>query len=490
MNYRLVSKVLGILVLLIGAAMTVCVAFSYLEHTFRFSSAVSYGMNAAAAITVGAGCALVLMGRGSGRQILRKDAIAIVGLGWLVAAFFGSLPFVFAPPHLTFPQAYFESMSGFTTTGSSVIRDLNEVPHTIILWRAVTQWLGGIGILVLFVAVLTYLGAGSKTLVQHESSAQFGEGSYAKIHDVALALVKLYLSMTLVGVTGLIFLGMSAFDAFVHMFAAISTGGFSSRNESVIYYASPAIELWLSLFMLLGGVNFILMAVLVKGRWNRWKVEEEAKVYLGILITASLAIGLNLTLTRAELSFGSAMLQGWFQVVSVMTTTGFASVNFDAWPEFSRCLIIALMFIGGCAGSTSGGIKVSRVILFWKIMRQETQFSFRPNLILPLKLNGNPVDEKTRARTLQMIALFGFAVAAGTIAMTIFEPTVDLISAFTAVTANLCNIGPGLGRVGPMSNFADLSAPTHLLLAVLMVLGRLEFYAVLALFVPSLWKQY
>ena len=237
---------------------------------------------------------LLLLGRGSGKEILRKEAIAIVGLSWIVCAIFGALPYIFCEPRMRMADAFFESMSGFTATGATVINHLETFPNGILLWRCLTQWLGGMGILVLFVALLSYLGVGSKALFRHESSAKEGGGLQARIHDVALKLWQIYVGLSLVLFSGFVLLGMSVFDSICHTFTTISTGGFSPHGASIGYYNNPLIEIWTMIFMVLGGISFMLYAWLLRGKWDRWVKEEETKYFLGIIASVTLAIALHL----------------------------------------------------------------------------------------------------------------------------------------------------------------------------------------------------
>lgn len=491
MNYRLLSKMLGLLFLLLGSTMVACLLYAYLNEPSLpgLDSIESFWISIS--ITASAGGLLVLLGRKGGKNIMRREAIAIVGLGWLLCAFFGSLPYIFGRPSLPPAAAYFEAMSGFTTTGASAMTDITQFPKSIILWRSVTQWLGGMGILVLFVALLTYLGVSSKGLFRHESSAKDTEGLQARIRDVALRLWQIYLGLTVLCTLGLVGLGMSFFDAVNHTFTALSTGGFGTRNESIAAFNSPWIELWLVLFMTLGGASFMLYAWLLRGRWERWAKEEEAKLYLLIIGLATICIAVNLPSSGAGYgSFWHALRAALFQVVSIMTTTGFFSEDFDRWPTFSKIILLLLMFIGGCTGSTAGGIKVSRCLLFMKMLRVSVINAFRPNQVIGVQLNGTPADDQLKIQALLFIVISGVTVGLATLLLALLEPKLNLESSLSAVAATLFNVGPGFGAVGPTQNYGPLAPPSHLLLSLMMVLGRLEFFAVLVLFFPSLWRRY
>ncbi len=489
MNYRLLLKVLGLLVLLVGAAMLICEVALFLDHRTRNFETHDFALLKSFVVTTFLGVVLLLLGRGAGDQILRKEAIAIVGLGWLLSTVVGAIPFLFASPALSPAGAFFESASGFTTTGATVITDLTKCSPQILLWRSTTQWLGGMGILVLFVALLSTLGVGSKSLLQHESSAQSGFGFHTRIRQIAMRLWQIYAVLTVICVLGLIVLGMTPFDSVIHAFAGISTGGFSSRNESVAYYNSAAIDAWLCVFMIFGGMSFPLLAWLVRGGFKNVRRDEELRLYLGFLLVSTLIITADLAL-RMDEGISRGLQIASFQVVSIMTTTGFCTADFDTWPTLSKALLVTLMFVGGCAGSTSGGIKVSRVAIFFKTAGQQLRNSFRPNHHIPIRMNGENLEEEQISKAMFFISLTAFVVAMATLVITLLEPQLDLVSSFTAVVASLFNIGPGLGEVGASKNYGFFSPPSHLLLGMVMILGRLEFFGVLALFIPALWKRY
>ncbi|MEX1117265.1 MAG: TrkH family potassium uptake protein [Terrimicrobiaceae bacterium] len=489
MNYRLLLKVLGLLVLLVGTAMLVCEVTLLLDERTRDLGTHDFALLKSFGVATLLGALLLLGGRGSGDQILRKEAIAIVGLGWLISTLVGALPFLFASPALSPAAAFFESASGFTTTGATTIPDLNLCSPQILLWRSTTQWLGGMGILVLFVALLSTLGVGSKSLLKHESSAQSGFGFHTRIRQIAMRLWQIYTVLTVFCVLGLILLGMTPFDSVIHAFAAISTGGFSSRNESVAFYDSASIDAWLCVFMILGGMSFPLLAWLVRGGFKNVRKDEELRLFLAFLIVATAIITIDLAVRREENLFRGLQIAS-FQVVSIMTTTGFCTADFDTWPTLSKALLVTLMFVGGCSGSTSGGIKVSRVAIFFKTTGQQLRNSFRPNQHIPIRMNGETLEEEQISKAMFFIALTAFVVAFVTLLITLLEPQLDLVSSFTAVVASLFNIGPGLGEVGASKNFAFFSPVSHLLLGMVMILGRLEFFGVLALFIPALWKRY
>lgn len=494
MNFRIVSKTLGMLACLIGLTLGLCCLYAYydahhggkteLEHSAMHSLIIS------TLVAFGVGIVQILAGFGTINEVLRREAMVIVGLSWIEVGILGAVPFTLCTPGLTPIEAFFETASGFTTTGSTVMTNIEAFPKAILLWRSVTQWLGGIGIIVVFVAVLSFLGVGSRSILQNESSLNISDAGAARIRDLAFTLLKVYLAISVVCCLGLAALGMSWFDAVCHAMTAVSTGGFSPKNASIGHYQNVWIEIWIVIFMYFSAISFMLYVFLVGRRWSRLKAEEEAKYYLLILIACCFAIALDLYLATDDHTYGAALREAFFNVVSISTTTGFGVSDYDKWPLFSRMLLIVLMLIGGCAGSTAGGVKMNRIILFAKISVREMVRSFRPNQVFRIKLNGTAPDERVFITTSFFIALAFIIVGTSTLLVTLLEPQLDLLSAVGCVFGTLFNIGPGFEAVGPTENFSILNPATQLLLAFLMILGRLEFFALLVLFVPSLWKKY
>ncbi|NNE94296.1 MAG: TrkH family potassium uptake protein [Verrucomicrobiales bacterium] len=496
MNFRILAKILGILITLIGLAMGVCALYAWIDLEFFAKTgdpdehsairALLIGL----AISVGCGGTLAAIGWGGGREIMRREAIVIVGLGWILAAVFGAIPYLFCDPGLSVVHAIFESTSGITTTGSTIMTDIESFPNGILLWRSFTQWLGGIGILVLFVAVLSFLGVGSRSLMQHESSLNISDSGVSRIRDIAAVLVRIYLALTIVCALGLGFLGMPPFEAICHAMTTVATGGFSPKNASIGHYDNIAIEMWISVFMLLGGISFMLYVFIAQRKTKRVKSEEEAKFYLILLLCACLAIGLDLLLVKDDMSYGQAIHETFFNVISISTTTGYAVGDYDQWPLFSRMMLIVLMVIGGCAGSTAGGVKMNRIILFLKIARQELIQLYRPNQVFRTTLNGVAPDKTVFVTTSLFLALSFIIVLFAGLLVALFESELELLSVFGSVFATLFNTGPGFDAVGPTDNFAFLHPYTLILLSLLMVIGRLEIFAILVLFLPSLWRRY
>jgi len=487
--------------MLMGLAMssTLVYAFLNIEHP-----QVGLGMKALEWSSIGAfvlGVTFFFCFKLKKKHVLRKEAITIVGLGWIVCGIIGAFPYWLCPVEqpLSFAQSIFESFSGFTTTGSTVITDLSLWPKEILLWRSLTQWLGGVGILVLFVAVLSSLGVGSKSLFQHESSFEVTHSSTARIKDAAWLLLKIYLILTIICILGLLAMGLSPFDAVCHAFTTVSTGGFSPHNESIAYYDSWdnawAIQLWITLFMLLCSFNFLIYTLLLKRKWKQFFFQEESFSLFVLLIVATVIISIGvyqMSHTQLGGDFLETLRRCLFMVVSIASTTGFGLENYEAWPIYTIIILIALMFIGGCSGATAGGIKMGRVLTALKACHFEITKTFRPNYIDRVNLNSRNLDTETVSHTLGFVMLFVFITFLSVFIVAILEMTngIDVITAFGAVVATLPNIGPGLGDVGPTGNFAHFNESTLTFLSLLMVLGRLELYAILALIVPAMWKKF
>ena len=490
MNLRVLSKLVGFLLLFLAASQASCLVYAV------WDGESSEGLDAveAFAISIGiaviSGLAMLGLGRGADNELLRRESVSVVGLGWIFCTLFGALPYFLCEPRMGIADSLFESVSGFTATGATVIADIESMPRSLLLWRALTQWLGGMGILVLFVALLSSFGAGSKALFRHESSTFDAEGLSPRIQWTSIQLWGIYVFLSLVCFLGLRLLGMGNFDAVCHSFTTVATGGFSTYNASIGHFDSLAIELWIVVFMVLGAMNFMLYAWMLRRQWDRWKQDEASKVLLLVIGISTLCIALNLTIRESDLSFAQGLRQALFQVIAIMTTTGFATADFDQWPAFSVIVLVFLMVIGGCAGSTSGGLKVGRFILFFKTVHFQLKMGFRPNQVMKLKLNGNAVSDRFRIDTLFLISVAALSVLLGSMIVCLLQPQQDLRTCVSAVLASLFNIGPALGEVGPTRHYGGFNGMTKIFLSFLMVLGRLEFYALLVLFMPSLWKRY
>lgn len=483
MRLAVVARVMGLLLIVFSSVMLPPLALAWFESTVTFRAFL-----AAAAITLVAGMLLYFPLRGVQQELRLRDGFVIVTLFWSLLALFGSLPLVLAGVAPLMVDAYFESMSGLTTTGATVLTGLDRLPGSINLWRGLLQFLGGMGIVVLAVAVLPLLGVGGMQLYKAETPGPMKETKLTpRIRETAKGLWTVYLGLTVACVLLLWLAGMTPLDAVIHSFAAISTGGFSSHDASVAFFRSPAIELILTAFMFLGGVNFALHFLAFRGRDPRLYFHDgEFRIYALVLLAATLFVAFYLFAQRSYPDFAEALRYALFQVVSMATTTGFATADFGTWPAVLGGLLVLLSFFTGSAGSTAGGIKLMRILLLFKQGACELRRLVHPNSIVTLKLGGKTVSDRTIAAvTTFFTAYLGiFAV----IALAIAAMGVDLVTAFSATAACLNNLGPGLGEVGPAGNFAGLPAAAKWVLAFAMLLGRLELFTLLVLFTRVFWR--
>ena len=524
MNWKVLSKMLGMLGILVGGSMIFSLpwAFPLFRETETLEVRGAIGLLLAIACSVTLGTALFLFGKKETSPVLHKEALAIVGLGWIFAGFLGSLPYLFsgcefAPGQkMTFIDALFESISGFTTTGASVLTELENpemVPRCILFWRSFTHWLGGMGIIVLFVAIMGHLGASGKAMMRREVPGPINDAVRPRIRETAIAMWTLYVGFSLVLTILLLLQDVSLFDSLCHTFGTLATGGFSTYNDSVSHFESAWIESTLMLFMLIAGTNFALFYLILKKsgvphdnkNWFRRLYplinDPEWKTFLGILLIAFTALTISLMVRGTYTHLATAIRHTSFVTVSIMTTTGFGTEDFSQWGEFSKGLFLLLMFIGGSAGSTSGGMKVLRFLLFFKVIRYEIERAFRPNVVRTVRIGGEPVDDAHCHNVIVYFGLVLFLFISAWMILSTIEPDTQwkkgetpataekLIDCASAVATTLNNIGPGLGVLGPKENFSGFSPQGKLLLTLLMLLGRLELFAILVLFFPSFWRS-
>lgn len=413
-------------------------------------------------------------------HINAKDGLAIVGLSWLVLSFFGALPFYFSEVVPTFTDAFFETVSGFTTTGATIFSNIEILPRGILFWRSLTHWLGGMGIIVLYLALLPALGLNAFQLYKAEAPGVTVERIAPQIRDTAKMLWSVYFLLSLVECL-LLWLGeMDLFEALCHTFGTMATGGFSTRNVSIAAF-SPYSQWVISLFMFLAGMNFMLHYLLLIGRIKSVFKNEEFRLYVGLVIASIMLLFFA--------SHGHVELRDIiFQIVSVLTTTGFITADFDLWSQLSRFWLVFLMFIGGCCGSTGGGMKVMRFFLSIKVALRSIVQSMVPNAIVPIRFNGTSCSEKIVLSVVSYFIIYILLFFFGTILFTLTEDC-GLVTSFSASIACLSNIGPGLAKVGATQNYEWISIPGKWLLCFLMLAGRLELYSILILLIPLTWKK-
>ncbi|MHC2995488.1 MAG: TrkH family potassium uptake protein [Candidatus Atribacteria bacterium] len=415
-----------------------------------------------------------------------KEGFAISTLGWIFAAGFGTLPFVFAGTFPSFIDAYFESMSGFTTTGATVLVPIEGNPYAILFWRDFIQWLGGMGIIVLVVAILPALGAGGMQLFKSEVPGPEPDRLKPRIKETAKLLWGVYIIISALQVACLYFTGMSLFDALTNMFGTMPTGGFTPRNLSVGAYNNPIFETIIIIFMFIAGANFTLHYKALHGNVKSLIKDREFLFYSGVILISILTITTQLRLYIYNSIF-TALRYASFQVVSIATTTGFVTADYDIWPAFSKSILLILMFVGGCAGSTGGAIKNIRVLLLLKQAYREIHKLIHPKAITPIRLGDKTISEEVMRNITGFFFLYVFIFVVCTFIMTILG--LDIVSAMASVAATLGNVGPGLGLVGPAQNYTFIPPLGKIILILCMLLGRLEIYTVLILVIPEFWKK-
>ena len=485
MQFLVIQRVMGLLLILFSCTMLPALAAAFFYADGTLSAFVwSYG------ITLGSGVVLWgIANRSNNKELRLRDGFVIVSLFWVLLAFFGALPFMFAGTTSTMTDAYFETMSGLTTTGSTVLTGLDTLAPSLNLWRGILQFLGGMGIVVLAVAILPMLGVGGMQLFQAETPGPIRESKLTpRIKETAKALWYIYIGLILACVLCLWLAGMTPLDAVIHSFAALSTGGFSSHDASITYFNSVPIEMILTLFMFLGGVNFALhfLALRGDGLHAYWQ-DTEFRAYLGILALATLVVTFYLYESGTYSSLMQSLRYAVFQVVTMATTTGFASADFGAWPPVLGALLIIISFFAGSAASTAGGIKVIRIVILFKETLCEIRRLIHPSAIVPLKLSGKVVPYSTVAGISAFFATYLASFAL--IAMIIAGMGVDLVTAFSATAAAINNTGPGLGAVGPSVNFAGLPQAAKWMLSFAMLLGRLEIFTLFVILTPVFWRK-
>lgn len=480
MKYKIVLNTLGSLLFFLGLSM-----LFPLLYAIYYQEPVINAFVLSMAITSLSGF-LLWKFFPSKEPIGHKEGFAIATLGWILAAGFGALPFLFAGTFPSFIDAYFESMSGFTTTGATVLVPIEGNPYSILFWRDFIQWLGGMGIIVLVVAILPALGAGGMQLFKSEVPGPEPDRLKPRIKETAKLLWGVYILFSVLQVACLYFTGMSLFDALTHMFGTMPTGGFTPRNLSVGAYDNPVFENIIILFMFIAGANFTLHYKALHGNLKSLFKDREFLFYSGVILFSILAIATELRFYIYNSIF-TALRYASFQVVSIATTTGFVTADYDTWPAFSKSVLLILMFIGGCAGSTGGAIKNIRVLLLMKQAYREFRKLIHPQAVSPIRLGDKVVSEGVMRNITGFFFLYIFIFVISSFIMTILG--LDIVSAMASVAATLGNVGPGLGLVGPVQTYTFIPPLGKIVLTLCMLLGRLEIYTVLILVVPEFWKK-
>ncbi len=481
MNPRVVSGLTGLLIGIIGLFLLVPTVLAIHDGAPR--AVFAYGT--ATALALGLAIALRRLGGGTPQEIHRKDALGTVAFTWILLGVVGGLPMVLEGSIPDPMGAFFETVSGFTTTGATVVADVDGLSRATNLWRCLTHWVGGMGIVVLFVAVFPILGVGAKHLFKSEVPGPITEGLRPKIKQTAVALWWVYTGLTTVCTVLLMVAGMSLFDAACHAFATLGTGGFSTRTASVGYYQSATIDWIITAFMLIGGLNFGLYYGALRGRWSELWTNYELRFYLGAN-AAVIAIVAVCILDRHGAPLDAVRFAA-FHPASVSSTTGFMTEDFDQYPELARFSLFLIMFMGACAGSTAGGLKSSRVYILGKVVLRELRNAVRPNVVQTIRVGGvNLPPDVVRSIGTFFVAYMVLFAASSFVMVAL---GLDMVSAMSGTIACLSNVGPGLGTLGPAMNYGDVPTLGKAVLSLCMIAGRLEIFALFAVFTPECWRR-
>lgn len=482
MHPHLIARFSGILILFLGLSMAVPLGVSLF-----FQDGCTLGLLFSMITTCILGGVFFFFTKSQkGEQLNHRDGVAIVTLGWIMAGLVGALPYLFAGTIPCFTDAYFESISGFTTTGASIITEIESLPEGILLWRSLTQWLGGMGIIVLSIAILPFLGIGGMQLYKAEIPSPVVDKLKPRISETARVLWKIYVIITLMQVFLLIAGGMKPFDSICHSFCTMPTGGFSTKNASMAQYNNAYFDYVIAIFMLLAGINFSLHYRLFKGDLKIFGKDSECRVFLIIVGVFIFLVTLDIYGVVYQ-SLSEAFRFALFQISSIITTTGFVSANYENWPDFSQAILLTCMFFGAMAGSTGGGIKIIRLMLMVKHGYQQVFSIIHPHAVTTVKLGGKPVSTEVLSSIWGFFILYmGLFVVASLIMAAL---GLDFISAFSSVAASIGNIGPGFGMVGPIRNYLEIPIAGKWVLISCMILGRLEIYTVIVMLVPEYWRK-
>ncbi len=475
-----ILKVIGVQLLVIGGLMLTGLIFSFVYKSGDAAALLASGL-----FTISVGGIFWYIGSRKKTKVNKRTGYLIVFSGWIAMVIFGMLPYLLSEAIPTITDAFFETVSGMTTTGASILNDIERLPKGILYWRSLTQWIGGMGIIVLTVALFPLLGIGGIELFVAEAPGPTSDKLHPRIQETAKRLWLIYVALTILLTIILLVAGMNWYDAINHALTTMATGGFSTKNASMMHYDTPAIQYPIIIFMFIAGTNYSLIYLALRNKWKEvWK-SDEFKVYLLLTILFCLLVT-SVVFSVSDHSLEKSFRDSLFQIVSIITTTGFVSADYTSWSETMTLFFFILMFAGACAGSTSGGIKIIRHLVFFKNSLLEFKRLLHPRAVIPLRINGNTVAPRVMTHILVFLLIYLAIFVLGSIAVTMLG--MDFLSAIGAVATSLGNVGPGLGSVGPVDNFADVPTIAKWILGFLMLLGRLELFSILVLFTPYFWK--
>ena len=484
-NIGAIVKILSVLLMVFGGFMLSALPFSWYHQSGDGMSLIYSALT-----TIGLGSILWLLKPQAKNNIGKREGYLIVALGWLCMAIFSTLPYLFSGVFENFTNAFFESVSGLTTTGATVLNDIEAVPQGILFWRSLTQWVGGMGIIVLTVAIFPLLGIGGVELFVAEAPGPTSDKIHPRIKETAKRLWLIYVGLTALLISILYFNGMIFFDAINHGLTTMATGGFSTKNASIAHYDSAALQYPILFFMFLAGINYTVIYYGLTGKLKKVWQSDEFKTYLILVLTLTFIVGFTLTqITDAsvERSFRNAA----FQIVSVITTTGFISADYTSWSPALTLLFFILLFVGACAGSTSGGIKLIRHLVFFKNSHLEFKRLLHPKALIRIKIDRKMVAPRTLTHILVFLLLYLILFLFGSLVMTVILADFEqpLLTAIGSVATSLGNVGPSIGQLGPVDNFAQVPVSGKWFLVFYMFLGRLELFTILILFTPYFWRM-
>jgi len=478
MNFKLVFRIVGFSLLIEAAALVFPLAVSLIYGEDPTPFLLTIGI----LVVVGLAAVFLLKGK---KNFFAREGFFTVGLIWVLFSAFGALPFRFSGLFGNYVNCFFECVSGFTTTGSSILTAIEGLPYGLLFWRSFTHWLGGMGVLVLTAALLPSLGISSNHLIRAESPGPVKSKLVPRASQSSKILYTIYLVLTVIETVILRIAGMPWYDSIIHAFGTAGTGGFSNRNLSVGAYGNPAVEIIITVFMLLFSINFAVYFLLLTRKFKQVLKSDELRFFLIVVFVAIVLISINIV--PQFTNTGDAIRAAAFQVASIISTSGFSTADFNLWPEFSKMLLVILMFIGACAGSTGGGVKCSRVLILVRSATREIRTIIHPRSVSVVRLDGEPLSEPTIRTTQSFFIIYFFILFCA--ALVVGLDNFSFGTTLTAVITCVCNVGPGLEAVGPMGNFADFSNLSKIILSFCMILGRLEMFPILVLFSRNAWKK-
>lgn len=480
MNRRMVLNTVGRIMILEAALMLLpaCVSLIYREFTALFAFLITIGIAALL------GLLLILLCRKHDQVIYAKDGFVTVSFAWIALSLIGALPFCISREIPNYIDALFEIVSGFTTTGASILKDVEALSHGMLFWRSFSHWIGGMGVLVLIMAIIPNVSDRSIHIMRAEMPGPTVDKLLPKAKDTAKILYLIYICLTFIEVILLLFGDMTLFESLVHTFGTAGTGGFGIKSDSLGSY-SPYLQWVITIFMVIFGVNFNIYFLLLIKRFKSAFRSTELWTYFGIILAAIALVTINIS--RYYSSFSEALRNSAFQVASIMTTTGFSTVDFNLWPAFSKGILVLLMFFGACAGSTAGGLKISRIVIIFKSLCREFERLLRPRSVRIVKNEGKSVDEKVISSVTTYLAIYLMCFI--TVFLLLSLDKFGFETNFTAAAATFNNIGPGLADVGPASSYADYSIFSKIVMSFSMLLGRLEIFPLIIAFSPTTWSK-